>query len=524
MKKITFLLSGLLLFFSAQQLSSQTVFDWETAADNGSSITQTVNGITATVTNSSTNIDLVNGGGFAGSSGVVVYNPSPNQDSSITVSFSQAVDLKSIFALDADASGGSTWTFTPNGGSNSPVSEPIAANSGKTVDLNWTNINSVTITSSQGNESFALDNVTLALPCSPPDVPTLTATSTTVCDGTFATLNISGDLNDATQWRIYSGSCGGSNLGSTSESTFTVSPNAPNTTYYVRGEGGCVTPGTCASITINVLPQEDPSFSYSAAAYCADDSDPTPNVTGIDGGTFSSTAGLSIDSSTGAVDLSASTPATYTVTYTTPGTCSNSSNVSLTVNALDDASFSYSEAAYCPDDSDPTPNVTGVNGGTFSSTAGLSINTSTGAIDVSASTPGNYTVTYTTSGTCPNSSNVSLTINALDDASFSYSEAAYCADDSDPTPNVTGLPGGTFSSTAGLSIDSSTGAIDLSASTPSTYTVTYTTSGTCPNSSNVSLTINALDDASFSYSEAAYCADDSDPTPTVTGVNGGTFS
>ena len=36
----------------------------------------------------------------------------------------------------------------------------------------------------------------------------------------------------------------------------------------------------------------------------------------------------------------------------------------------------------------------------------LSMNASTGAIDVSASTPGTYTVTYTTYGTCPNSSNV----------------------------------------------------------------------------------------------------------------------
>ena len=33
-----------------------------------------------------------------------------------------------------------------------------------------------------------------------------------------------------------------------------------------------------------------------------------------------------------------------------------------------------------------------------------------------------------------------------------------------------------------------------------TYTVTYTTNGTCPNSSSVSVTINALDDASYNYS------------------------
>ncbi|WP_299190057.1 T9SS type A sorting domain-containing protein, partial [uncultured Aquimarina sp.] len=103
--------------------------------------------------------------------------------------------------------------------------------------------------------------------------------------------------------------------------------------------------------------------------------------------------------------------------------------------------------------------------------------------------PNTYTVTYTTTGTCPNSSDVSVTINTLDDPSFSYSASSYLTTDSDPTPTITGVIGGSFSSTAGLSLNSSTGEIDLTASTPNTYTVTYITTGTCPNSSDVSVTI-----------------------------------
>ncbi len=296
-------------------------------------------------------------------------------------------------------------------------------------------------------------------------------------------------------------------------------PGSYTITYTTSGS--CSNSSTFA-MTITTL--EDASFSYSAASYCVANTDPTPTVTGVAGGTFSSTAGLSIDASTGTIDLSASTPGTYTVTYTTSGACSNSSTQSVTITSLDDASFNYSAAAYCANDTDPIPTITGVAGGAFSSTAGLSINASTGAIDVSTSTPGTYTVTYTTSGACANSSNVSVTINALDDASFSYSAAAYCANDTDPTPTVTGLAGGTFSSTAGLSINASTGVVDLSASTPGTYTITYTTSGTCSNSSNVSMTVNALDDASFSYSSPSYCLAQADPTPTVTGLGGGSFS
>ncbi len=301
-----------------------------------------------------------------------------------------------------------------------------------------------------------------------------------------------------------------------------VSASTPNTYTVTYTTTGPCPSSSNVSVTINAL--DDASFNYSAAAYCVTDADPTPTITGLAGGTFSSTAGLSINASTGAIDLSASTPNTYTVTYTTAGTCPNSSNVSVTINPLDDASFNYSAAAYCVTDTDPTPTITGLTGGTFSSTAGLSINATTGAIDVSASTPNTYTVTYTTTGTCPNSSNVSVTINPLDDASFNYSAAAYCVSDADPTPTITGLTGGTFSSTAGLSINASTGAIDVSASTPNTYTITYTTAGTCPNSSNVSVTINPLDDASFNYGAAAYCVSDADPTPTITGVAGGTFS
>ncbi|MCR9172211.1 MAG: HYR domain-containing protein [bacterium] len=353
---------------------------------------------------------------------------------------------------------------------------------------NWIADNTTPYGLDPGN--FPAPSVTCAPPCTDPTVPTLTSTPATVCSGGTATLNITGTLNDATAWQVYTGSCGGTNIGSTTTGTFAIpGPITVPTTYFVRGEGGCVTPGTCGTITITPQALDDASFSYSAASYCVSDADPTPTITGLPGGTFSSTAGLSINASTGQIDVSASTPNTYTVTYTTSGTCPNSSNVVVTINALDDPSFSYSASSYCVSDADPTPTITGLAGGIFSSTAGLSINASTGTIDVSASTPNTYTITYTTSGPCPNSSGVLVTISALDDPSFSYSASSFCPTGPDPTPTITGLAGGMFSSTAGLSINAGTGTIDVSASTPNTYTVTYTTAGPCPNSSNVSVTV-----------------------------------
>ncbi|SEC85128.1 Por secretion system C-terminal sorting domain-containing protein [Tenacibaculum sp. MAR_2009_124] len=428
--------------------------------------------------------------------------------------------------------GGTVYTVNKSSGFSNIVT--ITPNNGFTLidltteggsDNSNTAVDEITIQTTNNAEYLALDAFRwdVAPTCTDPDVPTVAATTSPICTGGNTNLNITGSLNDATNWHIYTGSCGGTQIGTTATGTFNVSPTT-TTTYYIRGEGGCVTPGSCGTVTVTVNNLDDASFNYSASSYCVNAADPSPTITGLAGGSFSSTAGLSINAGTGAIDVSASTPGTYTVTYTTTGTCPNSSTTSVTINALDDASFNYSAAAYCIDASDPSPTINGLAGGSFSSTAGLSINAGTGAIDVSASTPGTYTVTYTTTGTCPNSSTTSVTINALDDASFNYSAAAYCTDASDPSPTITGLAGGSFSSTAGLSINAGTGAIDVSASTPGTYTVTYTTTGTCPNSSTTSVTINALDDASFNYSAAAYCTDASDPSPTITGLAGGSFS
>ena len=95
------------------------------------------------------------------------------------------------------------------------------------------------------------------LSCTPPviyvepTVPSLTSSAVSVCAGGLVTLTIQGNLNDATDWMIYAGSCGGTLVGSTTTATFDVFPLVP-TVYYVRGEGGCSTPGSCQLITINV--------------------------------------------------------------------------------------------------------------------------------------------------------------------------------------------------------------------------------------------------------------------------------
>lgn len=87
--------------------------------------------------------------------------------------------------------------------------------------------------------------------CNNAATPSLQSTMNDVCPNGLATLSIaSGALNDASDWEWYSGSCGGTSVGS--GTSINVNPTS-TTTYYVRGEGGCTgTAASCESITVNV--------------------------------------------------------------------------------------------------------------------------------------------------------------------------------------------------------------------------------------------------------------------------------
>ncbi|MET0242856.1 MAG: hypothetical protein ABW174_05290, partial [Flavitalea sp.] len=126
---------------------------------------------------------------------------------------------------------------------------------------------------------------------------------------------------------------------------------------------------------------------------------------------------------------------------------------------------------------------------TAGSTAGL---TYTYFTDTLATTPltnpaaiavsGTYYIRGTSPGGCFEIRPVAVVINPLPVATISYPGTTYCANGT-ITVTQTGTPGGTYSaSPAGLSINASTGEINLAASTPGTYTITYSfNDGNCPN-------------------------------------------
>lgn len=199
----------------------------------------------------------------------------------------------------------------------------------------------------------------------------------------------------------------------------------------------------------------------------------------------------------------AAAPGAYTVKVTDNNGCVSALSAAVTVTAAtpDDASFAYPSNTICDGGSNVTP--TAATAGTYAATpSGLAINTTTGEIDVATSNPGTYTITHSVNVSCPNTSTQTITITSAPETEFSYAGTTYCSNASNPAPVfVTGASAGAFSSTAGLLINSSTGVINLSGSTPGTYTVTnaIAASGSCPaSSSSTTVTIASIPTATVS--------------------------
>ena len=97
--------------------------------------------------------------------------------------------------------------------------------------------------------STSISAKNLGLSINAPTTPTVTASGTISCGSSSVTLSVTaGTLNDATSWGWYSGSCGGTYLGSGTSITVTA---GTTTTFYCRGESSCLAAqGSCGNATV----------------------------------------------------------------------------------------------------------------------------------------------------------------------------------------------------------------------------------------------------------------------------------
>jgi large repetitive protein len=319
-----------------------------------------------------------------------------------------------------------------------------------------------------------------------------TSTGTTICQSTSTTLTATAPGGTYNWFAVPSG---GTTLATSAN--YTTPVLSANTTYYVQTTvGGCTSPRTAVTVTVTPTPAAP---SASGTTIC--EGTTTTITATAPGGSYewydAITAGTLLASNASFTTPSLITTTTYYVQTTISGCTGPRTAVTITVTPTDNPSFSYSTGTYCITGTDPTPTITGAAGTFSSSPAGIVfISTTTGQIDLSASALNTYAVTYTTGGSCPSGSTVNITVTNAPSAVFSYS-TPYCQNDANALPTFgPGASAGVFSATpAGLVfISTSTGEINLSASTPGTYSVTnniVAAGGCAAATANSSITINA---------------------------------
>jgi hypothetical protein len=178
---------------------------------------------------------------------------------------------------------------------------------GETYILRWT-ISNITCTT--------FDEVIISFPVVAARPSSFVTAPNPACQGSGGFIYSVIDVPGNTYNWAYTGT-GHTFIGSGHSITVSFSSGATSGTLSVTATNSCGTsPARTIDITVNPLPVA--TFSYTGSPYLCNASNPLPTFSGGGvAGTFSSTSGLVfISTATGQVNLTASTPGTYTVTNT----------------------------------------------------------------------------------------------------------------------------------------------------------------------------------------------------------------
>ncbi len=182
-----------------------------------------------------------------------------------------------------------------------------------------------------------------------------------------------------------------------------------------------------------------------------------------------------------------------TVTGIDGNNCENTDFVTVTVNQIDNATFTFNN--FCEGSPNQATNIV-LPGGNFDFNPapgdGATINATTGEI-TNGVVGTTYSVEYTTNGACPSSSIQTVTVQSSDDASFVFNNICI---GTPALPSGIATTGGSFdflvTPTDGATINTSTGEI-LNPVAGNSYQVEYSTpSGVCQSSEVLTVSAFAL--------------------------------
>lgn len=284
-------------------------------------------------------IRVINDGGAASGSSTVCYYLSTNTDIS-----------SSDYLVGTD----NVSSLSVNGTSNESISVDVCTVSPQIPNGTYyvgyiIDCGDDVIESSESDNEFYFVNTQITVncvaPCTPPSNPSsASASPSTIISGSSSTLSVNGgSLGSNAQWVWYSGSCGGTQVGTGSQ--ISVSPSS-TTTYYVQavGSGNCTGQNTsCVSVTVNVnAPCTPPSNPSSASASPSTINSGSSSTLTVNGGSLGSSSqwiwygGLCGGTQVGTgsqISVSPSVTTTYYVQAVGSGDCAgqNTSCVSVTV-------------------------------------------------------------------------------------------------------------------------------------------------------------------------------------------------
>jgi hypothetical protein len=149
--------------------SRQYTLDWESATDSGTTVTDNETDVEnnidvdATVSFNPGSAQLVNASGLGGSSGNIVKREEGLGTYSTQIELSDIVDVQSIFVFN-DVAAEDTANIivsTPQGAANAEVAQVLTGNTGVNINLSWTDVRTIRITSSTPI-NIGIDNITFS--------------------------------------------------------------------------------------------------------------------------------------------------------------------------------------------------------------------------------------------------------------------------------------------------------------------------------------------------------------------------
>lgn len=319
-------------------------------------------------------------------------------------------------------------------------------------------------------------------------LPIVSVNSTSICAGSNALLTASTTPMVGTTYSWSTGDLGNS---------LTVSPTS-NTVYTVTATNVSCSASAIGSVSVIPVVMPVTGFSY-ASPLCLTSTNPLPTtISGFSSsGNYFSGAGLNINSTTGLIDLSSSNAGTYEVTYSVAvNGCNPSSNstFTITLNAptVPVTTFTYSSLV-CQNDVNPSPLLASnfINGGSFSTT-GMSINATTGTIDLASSTAGTYTVSYHVNATnCVQAGTSSVTVVIHSNPSLSSSSSTIISN-GEQTLLTANSSANTYTWFPTTNLSCSNCSTPTASPEKTTVYCVQTTDGVCTNSTCITVSVESL--------------------------------